>query len=188
MTIYAKTNKGRLLAFDNSHGLPAATKEFLRRIDGKTALEQLLVHPGDEDLLDDFIRRQWVQAVSTPWRISTYSSSQNDLNDADGPNSGRSHAFESDAEQFESTEAAALQSEPEVSGNLRISDAKVLMRDFVVGQMPEHYDAVINDIQALRNKADLLCMLSPYIDKAHRKGKLGQQHIQQLLATVADSN
>lgn len=187
MTIYAKTNAGRLLAFDNSQALPAAMREFLRRVDGKTTRQQLLSHPGDKDMLEELLQRQWVQVVSAPWRNSTYSSSQTGADDAYVDTSSGALESESDIEQFAPTEAAGLDSESDVSSSLNIRDAKLLMCDFVASHMPEHYEALVNDILEFRDRADLLTMLNPYIDLANSKGKLGQQHVQQLLAMVAGS-
>lgn len=198
-TIYAKTNAGRLLAFDNSQQLPAAMKNMLRRVDGKTTRQQLLVKPGDTDVLEELIQRQWVQVVSAAWRNSTYASghgseftsdfgeTQNPPTELDTLTNSFVDTFGSGGDQFASTEAASLDGDVAVSSSLKIESAKLLMSDFVTTHLPEYLDITLTEIMALRTKADLLCMLGAYIDMAHRKGKPGQQHIQQLLLTVADN-
>ena len=200
MTIYAKTNAGRLLAFDKSQSLPTAMKDLLRRVDGKTTRQQLLVKPGDKDVLDELIQRQWVQVVPAGWRNSTYASGYGDTQDpldvldtqsdttADTTTDTVAGNLQLDADQFASTEAAGLDGDVAVISSLKIESAKLLMSDFVATHMPEYVDVTMSEILALQTKADLLCMLSAYIDLAHRKGKPGQLHIQQVLATVADSD
>lgn len=175
MTIYAKTNAGRLLAYDNTLGVPPALRDLLRRVDGKTGHQHLLVKPGDQGLLEELIARDLVQVVSAPWRNSAYVSSHAD--------SAAPHA-----PQFDATEPARLGDELRVSSSLKIEPAKALMRDFVRTYMPEYADDTMVEITALRNKADLLCMLSGYIDLVQRTGKPGQQHVQQLLLAVVDSD
>ena len=198
-TIFAKTNAGRLLAFDNSQGLPAAMKDMLRRVDGKTTRRQLLVNPGDKDVLDELIQRDWVQVVSAPWRNSTYASEASALGEPEDSLAAVDTQFDTQAasffdatglgtDQFAPTEAAGLDGNMAASNSLKIELAKLLMSDFVTAHLPEYLDVTLSEIMALQTKADLLCMLSAYIDLAHRKGKPGQLHIQQLLLAVADSD
>ena len=174
MTIYAKTNAGRLLAYDNTLDVPPALRDFLRRVDGKTGLQQLMVKPGDRGLLDELITRDLVRVASAPWRNSAYVSSHADSAAPPAP-------------QFDATEPAGLGHEPIVS-SVKIGPAKALMSDFVSSHMPEYAYSTMIEIEALKNKADLLCMLSGYIDLVQRTGKPGQQHVQQLLLAVAGSD
>ncbi len=174
MTIYAKTNAGRLLAFDNSQNMPTELRNLLRRVDGKTQQRELLTTPGDAYWLQELTARELVQIVSTPWRNSAYASSQ--------PDSAAPHK-----PQFDAAEPAGL-GNGLTSSDVKIAPAKALMSDFVSAYVPEFAHATLLEIEALKSKADLLCMLSGYIDLVQRTGKRGQQHVQQLLLAVASSD
>ncbi len=167
MTIYAKTNPGRLLAFDQAQDVPANWRDMLRRVDGKTRQEQLLLAPGDEALLQVLAQRGLIQVVSTPWR--------NSISDS------RSQAFDSSLSPDQGVAS-------NTSHSAKIDSVIALMILFIQTSLPEYADSTLREITALNNKAELLCMLTGYIDLANRAGKVGQKHVQQLLLELAKTN
>lgn len=161
MTVYSKTNAGRLLAFEQKPSISQALKDMLRRVDGKTARYQLTIYAGDDELFEELCARQLVQVTTEPWRHSSAQSA------ADCP-------------------PMSLVANPEsLQRSSKIDAVKELMRSFVKMQLPEHTEAILAEINSLTSEAQLLCMLSGYVHFVGPAGAAGQTHVQDLLLALA---
>lgn len=164
MTVYARTNAGRLMAFDTAPGIPAPLKDLLRRVDGKTRQAQLMRNPGDESLLQHLVQKGLVQVVSALWRSSMPTS------------------------EFVAAQPISLAAMVAPPDDTKIVAVKALMGQFVQACLPQYAGATLPEIAALKSKAELLCMLTGYIDLANRAGRDGQKHVQQLLLELAHTD
>jgi hypothetical protein len=185
MTVYSKTNAGRLLAFEQKHEMAPAMRNLLKKVDGKTAYLQLIGSPDEAEFFNQLLARELVQIAPELWRNSAAEPGFTDsaLN--------TSVQLGSKANQHQNS---VNQSPPHLSlvakpvgaqSPLKIETIKGLMASFIQTQLPQHADATLAEINGLTSEAQFLCMLSGYINLVDPAGKAGQLHVQQLLLTLA---
>lgn len=171
VTIYSKTNLGRLRAFEQKSSVSSDLRGLLRRIDGKTSIEALISQPEDAELFEELLRRQLVEVVTDSWRNSTpptHSLGQQSTDDvADEPLLSLVSKLDS----------------PRVDS--KIEAIKILMVGFIQLHLPEHADTTLDEINALNSEAQLLSMLNGYINLINAVGRAGQEHVQNLLLILA---
>lgn len=167
MTVYSKTNAGRLMAFKPKPGLPVALKDLLILVDGKTPYQELVRRPGDAELFEELQLRQLVQIAPEPWRNSSAPIARQHNNATEQPRPRLSLVDGS-------------------SHNSKIQAIKALMAGFVNAHLHQHVEIMLAEIDALTNEAQLLCMFSGYMHAVNATGGTGQRHVQELLVALTD--
>ena len=188
MTVYSKTNAGRLLAFEQKPGVPEPLRDMLRRVDGKTPYQQLVSRGNDAELFEELFRRKLIQIAPEAWRNSAVLDSGTDsvlANSMCSLPATSQHADNAKPDESHLSLVAAPGSHRNFS---KIETIKAQMVGFVRAELPEHADATFAEIDALTNEAQLLCMLNGYINLVNPSGKAGQVHVQQLLLTLAEED
>jgi len=175
MTVYSKTNTGRLLAFDQKPSVPQAMRDLLRRVDGKTPYHQLISQPGDAELFEELCQRQLVQIATEPWRNGSTA------NTSPVPSSSWRAAGNGPEELL--LRLVGKPDDPRYGSKLET--VKALMSSFVQTHLPTHADATLAEIRALTSEAELLCMFNGYINLVNPAGQAGQAHVQDLLLAIS---
>jgi len=185
MTVYSKTNAGRLLAFGQKPGMSHELRDLLKRVDGKTPCQQLFRLPGDAERFAELCKQQLVQIAPGPWRNSSvlpaslYVEPENTLR----PDAATS--AQDDPVKKSEPHLSLVGSLDNDGQNSKIKAIQVMMVGFIQAHLPEHADVTLPEIKALASEAHLLCMLSGYVNFINPTGRAGQQHIQELLLTLA---
>lgn len=167
MTIYSKTNAGRLLAFEQKPSVSLALRDLLRRVDGKTSSAQLITQPGDAELFEELCVRQLVRVATEPWRNSAH------------PTPSVSPSVSAADDHGPRLSLVSKLDSPKA--DTKIDAVKALMSEFIQVRMPEHVNGTLGEIDALQSETQLLCMLSGYINLINSTGLTGQRHVQELL-------
>lgn len=185
MTVYSKTNAGRLLAFEPRSATLPAVRDLLRRVDGKTTYQELISRPGDAEIFQDLLKRQLVQIATEPWRNSAVV--------ADSSLSAQAHPAPAVNHRVDSNlgpalEPRAVNTSTRLEDTSKIDTIKTMMCGFVQTHLPGHVKATFAEINALTNEAQLLCMLTGYVNLINPTGAAGLHHVQLLLLILADSD
>jgi hypothetical protein len=184
-TVYSKTNAGRLLAFDQKPGMARVLRDLLRKVDGKTSYQELVSLPEEVELFAELYQRGLVQIAPEPWRnssaVSAFSDSTANKDACLDAQAGQRIDVDKKVEPH-----LTLVVKPDNTLNIsKMNAIKSLMSDFIQYQLPKHAATTLPEINALTNEAQLLCMLSGYINLIDPVGKAGQAHIQNLLLILA---
>ena len=189
-----------MIAFEQTPSIEPQLRDLLRRVDGKTAYQQLVNQPGDALLFEELQVRQLVQVAPQQWRNSSNASGFTDSAPQFSVRPAANTVLQDNAakksspnlslvarldESLDPLKPAETRSRPEAVEQPKIRAVKILMCRFVLAQLPEYADATLVEINALTSEAQLLCMLTGYINLVNRTGKAGQQHVQQVLLTLA---
>ena len=196
--IFAKTNLGRLAAFDPQSQLPVAQKKLLRLIDGKTRLVSLMITLGAAacslELIESLLDQDLIQLTKTdadqtgmrPTGESRHPSRTRHL--ALVSNHGRLTAPASIMALLEQDwEPAATTSEPPHSSDYqdRLGAAKDNLIQFVTTHMPQQAQALFEEIDQIRHndqlKATIMAVLSMAYQANPDQTRELQRTVQQLL-------
>ena len=199
--IFAKTNRGRLAAFDPQSQLPVAQKNLLRLIDGKTRLTSLNVRLGASacslELIESLLDQDLIQLTKTDARQASPAA-----NDSSKQQRQRPH-LELVSDESEPTAPASLMALLEqewapadadsADGDFRhssdylgrLQSAKANLISFVVTHMPKQATELSQEIDRIMHndqlKATIMAVLSMAYQANPDQTRELQRTVQQLL-------
>jgi hypothetical protein len=187
MSVHRKTMQGRIDAFNNQSSLTEELRQLLLHVDGKTPFHRLQAYLGrhvcSSENINELINRGLVRAVTA----ATDEPLDFDAQSLSSDISYRS-TVPAPLRMLLNSKLGALHSPipnlPKQSTNV-LEEAKDLMSDFVLMNLPEHAYGALKEIEQITSIKILASSILAYELLVQPTGTTGKRHIQRLKQMTA---